>query len=103
MPELILCPHIRLRYFLLRKHAFGTSLSVSLHPIYFEQAYAHLPDFTKKQTLEILAYAVLESLLNNYAEDRIGFFGTNRVFKFGNERLAEGVKHHLDLCKDAPT
>jgi hypothetical protein len=85
------------------KHAFGTSLSVSLHPIYFEQAYVHLPDFTKKQTLEILAYAVLETLLKNYAEDRIGFFGTNQVFKFGNERLTEGVKHLLDLCKDAPT
>jgi hypothetical protein len=85
------------------KHAFGTSLSVSLHPIYFEQAYVHLPDFTKKQTLEILAYAVLETLLKNYAEDRIGFFGTNRVFRFGNERLTEGVKHILDLCKDAPT
>jgi len=41
--------------------------------------------------------------LKNYAEDRIGFFGTNQVFKFGNERLTEGVKHFLDLCKDAPT
>jgi hypothetical protein len=85
------------------KHAFGTSLSVSLHPIYFEQAYVHLPDFKRKKALEILAYAVLETLLKNYAEDRIGFFGTNRVFRFGNERLTKGVEHILDLCKDSPT
>jgi hypothetical protein len=45
----------------------------------------------------------LETLLKNYAEDRIGFFGTNRVFKFGNEELTKGVKHLIDLCKDAPT
>lgn len=85
------------------KHAFGTSLSVSLHPIYFEQAYVHLPDFKKKRALEILAYAALETLQKNYAEDRIGFFGTNRVFKFGNQELTKGVKHLIDLCKDAPT
>ena len=85
------------------KHAFGTSLSVSLHPIYFEQAYVHLPDFKKKKALEILAYAALETLLKNYAEDRIGFFGTNLVFRFGNERLTKGVKHLIDLCRDAPT
>jgi hypothetical protein len=85
------------------KHAFGTSLSVSLHPIYFEQAYVHLPDFTKKETLEILAYAVMETLLKNYAQDRIGFFGTNRVFRFGNERLTKGVEYLLEVCKNAPT
>ncbi len=85
------------------KHAFGTSLSVSLHPIYFEQAYVHLPDFNRKETLEILAYAALGVLLKNYAEDRIGFFGTNRVFRFGNERLTKGVEHLFKYCKDAPT
>jgi|GEM_PF-6102641 len=68
---------LRLSCFFVRKHGFGTSLSVSLHLLYFEQAYVHLPDFTKKQTLEILAHAVLETLLKNCAEDRIGFFGTN--------------------------
>lgn len=85
------------------KHAFGTSLSVSLHPIYFEQAYVHLPNFDRKKALEILTYAVLETLLKNYAEDRIGFFGTNRVFRFGNEELTKGVLHLINLCKDAPT
>lgn len=84
------------------KHAFGTSLSGSLHPIYFEQAYVHLPDFKRKEALEILAYAALETLLKNYAEDRVGFFGTNRVFRFGNEKLTKGVEHLFDICKDAP-
>jgi hypothetical protein len=84
------------------KHAFGTSLSVSLHPIYFEQCYVHLPDFTKKETLEILAYSALGVLLKNYAEDRIGFFGANRVFRFGNERLTKGVEYLFKLCTDSP-
>jgi hypothetical protein len=82
---------------------FSMSSSDSLHPIYFDNAYVHLPDFTKKKTLEIMAYATLEVLLKNYAEDRIGFFGTNKVFRFGNERLTEGVEYLLKQCKDAPT
>jgi len=85
------------------KHAFGTSLSVSLHPIYFEQAYVHLPDFTKKEAIEILAYSALGVLLKNYAEDRIGFFGSNRVFRFGNEKLTKGVEYLIKLCHDSPT
>ncbi len=83
--------------------AFRTSLSNPLFPIYFRDAYIHMPDFTNKKTLEILAYVTLEVLLKNYAEDWIGFFGTNRVFRFGNERLTNGIKYLLDLCKDAPT
>ena len=35
--ELIPYPRIRLRCYFFRKHGFGTSLSVSLHLIYFEQ------------------------------------------------------------------
>ena len=84
------------------KHSFGTSLSVSLHPIYFEQAYVHLPDFTKKEAIEVLAYSALGVLLKNYAEDRIGFFGTNKVFRFGNERLTNGVEHLFNLCRECP-
>ena len=82
--------------------AFRTSLSNPLFPIYMRDAYVHLPDFSKKETLEILAYAVLEVLLKNYAEDRIGFFGTNRVFRFGNERLTKGVEYLLKLCSKCP-
>ena len=78
-------------------------MSAQTHPIYFDNAYVHLPDFNKKKTLEILAYATLEVLLKNYAEDRIGFFGTNRVFRFGNDQLTKGVEHILRSCKDCPT
>ena len=68
--ELIPYPIIRLRCFFFRKHGFGTSLSVSLRLIYFQQAYNHLPGPTKGQTQEILAYAVLQTLLKNYSELR---------------------------------
>jgi|GEM_PF-1615540 hypothetical protein len=83
--------------------AFRTSLSNPLFPVYFRDAYVHLPDFNRKEALEILAYTGLEVLLKNYAEDRIGFFGTNRVFRFGNERLTKGIEYLFNLCKEAPT
>ena len=57
---------------------YGKSLSSSLHPIYFDNAYVHLPDFTRKETQEILAYAALYSRVYNYAEDRIGFIGPTK-------------------------
>ncbi len=84
------------------KHVFGTSLSTSQHPIYFEQAYVHLPDFGKKETIEILAYSALHALIKNYAEDKIGFFGTNKVFRFGGENLTKGIEYLFSLCKDCP-
>ncbi len=68
----------------------------------FEQAYVHLPDFSKKEAIEILAYSALEVLLKNYAEGKTGFFGTNHVFKFGGERLTKGVDHLFSLCKNCP-
>ena len=82
--------------------AFGTSLSNPIFPVYMRDAYVPLPDFKKKEAIEILAYSALHSLIKNYAEDRIGFFGTNRVFKFGGERLTKGVEHLFTLCKDCP-
>ena len=30
----------------------------------------------------------------------IGFFGSNKVFRFGNERLTKGVKYLFSFCKD---
>jgi hypothetical protein len=82
--------------------AFGTSLSNPIFPIYMRDAYVPLPDFKKKETIEILAYSALHSLIKNYAQDRIGFFGTNKVFRFGGERLTKGVDHLFKLCKDSP-
>lgn len=82
------------------KHAFGTSLSTSLHPIYFEQAYVHLPAFGKKETIEILAYSALHILIKNYAENQIGFFGTNKVFRFDSECYTKSIEYLFDVCKD---
>lgn len=79
---------------------FWTSLSNMLHPIYFDNAYVHLPDFSRKETIEILAYSALHAVLRNYAPDRIGFVGSNRVFRFGNERLTKGVLHLFDLSEN---
>lgn len=84
------------------KHAFGTSLSTSLHPIYFEQAYVHLPDFTRKETIEILAYSALHVLVKNYAENQIGFFGTNKVFRFDGENYTKSIRYLINMCKDCP-
>ena len=80
--------------------AFWTSLSNMLHPVYFDNAFVHLPDFSRKETIEILALSALHTVLRNYANDRIGFFGSSKVFKFGGERLTRGVEHLFDICKD---
>lgn len=73
--------------------AFGTSLSTPMYPIYMGRAYTHMPDFSNEITLEILAYAALYSVFENYAPNKIGFIGASKVFKFGGERLTEGVKY----------
>jgi hypothetical protein len=82
--------------------AFRTSLSNPTHPVYMRDAYVHLPDFGKKEAIEILAYSALHALIKNYAEGKIGFFGTNKVFRFGGESLTKGVEHLFSLCKDCP-
>lgn len=80
--------------------AFWTSLNNMLHPIYFDNAYVHLPDFSKKEAIEILALSALHVLLRNYANEKIGFFGSNKVFKFGGERLTRGVERLFAMCSD---
>ena len=82
--------------------AFGTSLSNPTHPVYMRDAYVHLPDFSRKETIEILAYTALHTLIKNYAKEKIGFFGTNKVFKFGGESLTKGVEWLFSQCKDCP-
>jgi len=80
--------------------AFGTSLSNPIFPVYMRGAYVHMPDFRRKEAVEILAYSALHTLIKNYAQERIGFFGTNRVFRFGGERLTEGVEYLFSESKD---
>ncbi len=69
---------------------FWTSLSNMLHPIYFDNAFVHLPDFTKRETIEILAYSALHAVLRNYAPSKIGFFGANKVFKIRWRKAHQG-------------
>ena len=80
--------------------AYGTSLSNPIFPIYMRDAYVPLPDFSRREAIEILAYSALHALIKNYAGERIGFFGSNKVFRFGGERLTEGVKILFEECKD---
>ncbi len=80
--------------------AFGTSLSDPIFPPFMRDAYVHLPNFKKQEAIEVVAYSALHSLIKNYAEDRIGFVGTNKVFKFGGKVLTDGVEILFKLCKD---
>lgn len=70
------------------------------HPVYIDNAYTHLPDFTKKESLEILTYSILYALIseikNNYTDNKIGFFGNHREFRFGGDRLTKGVKYLIE-------
>ncbi len=82
-------------------------LSITDFPFYINESYTHLPDFTKRETMEILAYALIYELIsetkNNYCGGKIGFagIGLNRSFIFINERLTEGASHlitHYGYC-----
>ena len=70
------------------------------NPIYIDNAYVHLPDFTRKETMEILAYTVIntlfEELKKNRCEGRIGFSGPYREFSFGGKDLTKGAKYLID-------
>ncbi|MHA1167492.1 MAG: hypothetical protein ACTSP4_08245 [Candidatus Hodarchaeales archaeon] len=74
------------------------------HPLYIDNAYTHLPDFSKKETQEILTYAIIHTLIvekkNNYTKGRIGFSGPDRDFKFGDQPLTDGVKHLISQHGD---
>ena len=74
--------------------------SIAGHPIFIDNAHTHLPDFSKKETMEILAYSLIHTLItelkNNYCQGKIGFIGLNRIFQFGNTSLTNGVKHLIE-------
>ena len=71
---------------------------------HIDNAYTHLPDFSKKEVQEILVYAIIYSMIvemkNNYTKNRIGFFGPNRKFTFGGKALTEGAKHLINKYGD---
>lgn len=70
------------------------------NPIYIDNAYVHLPDFTIIESMEMLVYILVNSLIeelkNNYCKGKIGFVGVSRVFKFGGQRLTDGAKYLID-------
>jgi len=80
--------------------------SITDHPIFIDNAHTHLPDFSKKETMEILAYTLIHVLIteikNNYCSGKIGFIGMNRVFSFGNPLLTKGAKYLIDTYSYCP-
>lgn len=78
------------------------SISNRPHPVYFIGAYTHLPDFTKKEVIEILAYSALSTMYSNFTEGRIGFIGLNKIFKFGNEKYTKEVWNLLQTYHYLP-
>ncbi len=74
--------------------------SITDHPIFIDNAHTHLPDFTQKEAMEILTYALIHTLItelkNNYCEGKIGFIGMNRVFCFGNRSLTKGAEYLIN-------
>lgn len=66
------------------------------HPLHFDNAYVHIPDFSRKESLEILAYALLYAFVEkDYTGKRlIGFCGPRKILKFGkSKRLTDGAKY----------
>lgn len=76
--------------------------SITKHPLHFDNAYTHMPDFTKKEGTEILAYALLFVFIgNDYTNGKIGFVGSKKKLKFGNsKRLNDGAKYLFDIYGD---
>ena len=79
------------------KNSLGRS-SADGYPLHFGGAYTHLPDFTKKETLEILAYSLLYVYIApNYSGGLIGVVGSKKLLKFGkSKRLNNGAKYLFD-------
>jgi len=75
--------------------------SLTNYPIIFDNCYTHLSDFTNIKTQEILAYSTLSILIteimNTYTEERIGFVGMKRNFKFGGKKLTKGTKYIIEM------
>jgi len=66
------------------------------HPLHFDNAYVHMPDFSRKETLEILAYTLLYVFIEkDYTGKRlIGFYGPRKILRFGKgKRLNDGARY----------
>lgn len=79
-------------------------------PFFMRQANVHLPDFKMNEVKEILAYALLASIVTGegtkiryLTKDKIGYVGPNKVFKFGEAKdLNDGARYLLNTYGDLP-
>jgi hypothetical protein len=74
---------------------------ISKYPLYFNDAYTHLPNFQLIESKQILAYTLIfdliKELTNNYCKGKIGFIGMQRIFKFGeNPELTKGCEYLIN-------
>ena len=76
------------------------------HPLIFDNCAVHLPEFSKTETKEILAYAVLSTiyteLKNNYTNNKIGIKNPQSSLKFGGKELTESANYlivNFGYCK----
>lgn len=78
--------------------------SITSYPIYMDNSYVHLPDFTDNRVIQILSLTVLTSIIDeinhNYCQGKIGFIGVHRIFQFGNPSLTNGCNYLLNTHKD---
>lgn len=74
--------------------------SLTEYPLYIDNAYVHLPDFTNSTVQEILTLALLMLLIselsNNYTHGKIGFEGVSNKLHFGGKTLTDGADFLLN-------
>ena len=74
--------------------------SLTEYPLYIDNAYVHLPDFTNSTVQEILTLALLMLLIselsNNYTHGKIGFEGVSNKLHFGSKTLTDGANFLLN-------
>ncbi|MHA1990261.1 MAG: hypothetical protein ACW981_18195 [Candidatus Hodarchaeales archaeon] len=75
--------------------------SLTGHPLYMDNAYVHLPDFSKTEIQEILIYTLLSILIiemnNNYTKGKITIFNGTQEITFGGDNLTKGANHLLKM------
>jgi len=73
-------------------------------PLYSSDAYTHLPDFDRKETKEILSYALLYTFCReDYTDGNLGFIGSRKILRFGkSKRLNDGTRYLFDTYGQLP-
>lgn len=77
-------------------------------PLHIKGAYTHLPDFSKQESKEVLAYILIHALITElirvrrYCKGKVGFVGMQRIFIFGEERFTNGAEYLINEYKECP-